>query len=696
MLSAGGQFMGIIHADIRTIFLAKYPEQECVLKPFLNGFDVTFADRKFLNNTTLFAYILKPEEYLSEAFGIDKEILLAFTPYDNLQPRAIQAVNMLFDVFPFKNRIDTLNCFVVSKDPNILSYAGITNFTDQQSRSIVPWVYNELISKISDQWYIRNTLRKNFYDVDLFGYTLPLRDEASFFGRQQIVARYIDAIKRCENRGIFGVRKSGKTSILFKIDRLIREQHLGFVFFYDCKSPSYRKLHWNELLGTICDNIAKRLNIKIRKEYDETNIIKSFRYVMKTASDMNKKIVIMFDEIEYISFKSPMDSHWHTEFIDFWQTIWSVQSLHRNLVFILSGVNPSVSEVDTINGIQNPLFSIVQSEYLQGLSYEDARMMIRTLGRRMGIIFNHDAVSMLYNQYNGHPMLLRLACSYINRQYVSQNRPITITSDMVSNIQDEIDIELAYYFKHVVSEIQQFYPEEYEMFELLASGQISDFVELSQIAEYTKHLYNYGLVAKDGHGTPYVKMPVAGRYVAMELAKKENRNSLYKIIDSDKRDSWVTQRMKSIIRDMRQLEMAIQSAGKDKLFGENSFPEAEKFATISPVTSESDFESFFNILNRCFVESIENFGSSIGKPKYFWNEIKNAYPTLFGILHRIKVYRHSKDHLKLNPSVAQTYKEFWDNDTQGILDHDEQLFIIQQKLLEGFLTALQIEIDTIS
>ena len=156
------------------------------------------------------------------------------------------------------------------------------------------------------------------------------------------------------------------------------------------------------------------------------HIIKSFRYVVHEAFKRNKKIVIIFDEIEYISFKSPIDPHWHTEFVDFWQTIWSVQSIHRNLVFILSGVNPSVTEVDTINGIQNPLFSIVQSEYLQGLSEEDARTMVRVLGRRMGIKFEFSAIKLLYDQYNGHPMLLRLACSYLNRQYNTQNRPITI------------------------------------------------------------------------------------------------------------------------------------------------------------------------------------------------------------------------------------------------------------------------------
>lgn len=688
--------MGSIAIDVQNIYMSQHPEHKDMLKPFLFDFNVSYAEEKKLNNTLLFAFILKPEQHMIDAFGIDKEILLVYSPFEELQPRAIQATNMLFDMFPFQNRVDTLNCFVISKDEAVISYAGMTSFSENQSRVIVPFILDELLANANDTWYIRNTLRKNFFDLDLFGYTLPLRDESSFFGRQQIVARYVDAIKRCENRGIFGVRKAGKTSLLFKIDRIIRDQHLGFVFFYDCKSPSYRRLHWNELLGEICDNIAKRLRIHIRKEYDPQNIIKSFRYVIKTASDRNLKVIIMFDEIEYISFNSLTDKHWHSEFVDFWQTIWSVQSIHRNLVFIVSGVNPSITEVDTIDGIQNPLFGIVQAEYLQGLTNDEARTMIRALGKRMGLKFEYDAVTLLYNQYNGHPMLLRLACSYINRQYDASARPISINIDMVQKIQEDIDVELAFYFKHIVSEIQQFYPEEYEMFELLASGQTTDFIELASAVEFTKHLYNYGLIEKNGTGIPFVKMPVAGRYVALELAKKEHRTSLYKLVDSEKRRDWVTQRMRSIVRDLRQLETAIRSAKKDKLFGENSFPEAEKFAGITPVKTQAEFEVFFNICNRCFVESIENYGKSIGEKQYFWSKIKPTYPALFEVLHRIKVYRHSGDHLVLEPAVAAKYDEFWKEDTLGISEVSEQFFVIQQKILESFLTAIQVELATIT
>ena len=46
-----------------------------------------------------------------QAFGIDKEIMMIFSDYDRIEPRALQAADMLFDVFPFKNRVDSLNFF---------------------------------------------------------------------------------------------------------------------------------------------------------------------------------------------------------------------------------------------------------------------------------------------------------------------------------------------------------------------------------------------------------------------------------------------------------------------------------------------------------------------------------------------------------------------------------------------------------
>jgi len=86
----------------------------------------------------------------------------------------------------------------------------------------------------------------------------------------------------------------------------------------------------------------------------------------------------------------------------------------------------------------------------------------------------------------------------------------------------------------------------------------------------------------------------------------------------------------------------------------------------------------------------------MGKSDYFWSEIKTTYPSLHAALHRVKVYRHSQDHLALNPTVAQKYRKFWNEDTLGFTDPEEQRFVIQQKFLESFLSAIQIEMAAIS
>lgn len=690
--------MGLIHQDAQRAFFDSHRGNSNLIKLFLTGFDIKAAYEKHVSNTTVFAYILQAEDFMKEAFGFEKDMLLMYSPYKKMEPRAIQAMDELFHLYPFAGRVDTLNCFLLSDDENVEAWVK-ESANSENVRIIIPFSRNEALSNKGDPWYIRNKLIKYCFGLDLFGYTLPLNNDTYFFGRQQIVAHYINSIKRGENRGIFGLRKTGKTSLLYKIDRVVSEQKIGELFFYDCKSPAIRMLHWNEFLHEIYSDICKRINIPAKREDDAMAVIRNLQTAVKEAANKGIKIILVFDEIEYISFIAALDKHWKTEFVDFWQTIWSIQSMHRNLIFIVAGVNASVGEIDSIeiNGrkIQNPLFGIVQSEYLKGLTEDECSSMIKTLGKRMGLKFEYDVIKHIYAQYGGHPMLTRLACSRLNMYFEEAIRPVAISLRCAEQLFPDINAELVYYFSHVISELKEFYPDEYEMFELLAAGQIVDYLELAQSVELTKHLYDYGLVIDKG-GVPEVKLPVAADFVASDLAKKEQRKTSYKLIPPEDRPKWIVRRVKSIVQDMRQLELAIsQSSGMPKLFGEHSFPEADKLLDIPVADTESNFIAFTNIINRCFVESVENYGKEIGKPQYFWAEICSTYPALFEVLHRAKVYRHSQDHVKLTPLVQQHYVAFRAEDTAGIVDPKEQLYTIQQKLLDRLWVAIQVETNRI-
>jgi hypothetical protein len=293
-----------------------------------------------------------------------------------------------------------------------------------------------------------------------------------------------------------------------------------------------------------------------------------------------------------------------------------------------------------------------------------------------------------------------MACSTTNSivKQADEIRPTTLTMKRLQKEEPQRDTELMFYCRHVVSELKQFYPDEYAMLELLASGQIHDFVELATYPEYTKHLSSYGLLGQDSFKRPSISIPVIGRYVGLELARREGRQTLFKVIPNEERAIWLEKRKKSLFTDLHMLERAIKQADTIKLFGPNSFPEADAFAQVSVVKTEKHFIDFINTCNKCFIESIENYGSSIGEKKYYWEQIKTAYSGLWHALHRIKIYRHDNLHLMLTKQASTELLGYLQQDLDGKNPSTVQdlYFVLQQCVLDGFLTGIQIEINNLT
>ena len=166
-----------------------------------------------------------------------------------------------------------------------------------------------------------------------------------------------------------------------------------------------------------------------------------------------------------------MDGHWKADFIPFWQTLWAAQSQPTRLSLIIAGVNPTVAEVDSFNGVQNPMFGIIKPTYIRGLEDDALRNMIEFFGSRMGLNFTKNAIKYLLAQYGGHPLLTRLACSYVHSSVATQRleRPTPITEKMIKRDEELRDAELTFYCRHIVSELKDFYTTEYEMLEMLSA-----------------------------------------------------------------------------------------------------------------------------------------------------------------------------------------------------------------------------------
>lgn len=682
----------MIKEDVLSGHLARFPNELPIIRKLEPDFDITWGGRINKFNTDLSVYFIKPRPHISQSFGFDQELLIGLSDYEQLEARFIQAIEYTFQNIPAKGRVDQTVSIVLS--PAEKTDVWVQDYTAQhpQARAYIGISTSDLLAS-SDAWFVRNRLMGQLFSRDLFDYTLPLDSDLFFFGRQAIVAEHIDAIKRSENRGLFGLRKTGKTSVLFKLMRQCSEGGIP-VKYYDCKISSVYQLSGAEFIEKICNDIEFLIGVKIkgwRGKKDPADRL----FTLVERIPVETKICLLFDEIEYISASSKLAPHWARDFIPFWQSIWSVQSQFRRFSFVIAGVNASISETDKIDGVQNPMFGIVKPKYLTGFEKGELRSLTGVFGKRMGISFKEEAVDMLHDRYGGHPLLTRMICSQIHTGLRTKGaqRPTEIGVAELRKDLDAREEEIQFYCGHITSELEEFYPLEYEMLELLSVGNTVDFNELAEDIDLVRHLKAYGLVDMAKPFEPSFKIPVIKKYIASKWKRRNGVKSQRYIVPIHRREEFVKGRSLSILREMRAAERKFTTLGMPSLYNGSGPAEAEMFVAQGPCGAREDAVAFLNQANRSLVEPLDREGRRIAKKDYFFTDLKAAYPKLWKGLNRVRAYRNHLLHLELTPLAKQQYDEFISEDLEG-KEPEQQAdgwFQLQSAILNGLLVGLQAE-----
>lgn len=593
--------MGKIQNEVAARHLVQYQAERDLLVPFLASFDVNWASRIRKKGTQFSAYFLDPEQTIKDQFGIENEVLLIFSDFDQVQPRTMQAIDDFMRQSPARGRIDPTTVFLVAPDPSLREWVDSYSALNPQFRVTIAITRSELEGSRADTWFIRRALSEQLYSRDLFNDQLPLRNDTFFFGRTSIAAELVTSLKLGQNRGIFGLRKTGKTSLLFKIKRMAQSDGIEALYF-DCKDPSIRSLSWEEFLEDIIVEIEKASG---RKAPKSGHVSRRFRKIVADACG-KKKLALLFDEIEWISPVAVLDKHWHKDFVPFWQTMWATQSECRDLALIIAGVNPTVTELAEVQEVQNPLFGIISPTFLTGFAESELRQMLGKFGKRMGLKFDHETSLYMFERYGGHPLLTRMAASFVNTKARDEGlvRPIKVTKAQLQLSEIERDAEVLYYCPHIVSELSKFYPDEYQMLEWLVTGNEADFYEFAEKGAAIRHLLSYGVIEKQSNGQYKIAIPVLGRYLLSEGAKNKEDWSPFYVVDDELRSAWLRNRIERIATDIRRLDRLGTQKGKPDLFGTNGFPEAEKFFQIELVHDRRSLENFLNQVNKCFVGGV--------------------------------------------------------------------------------------------
>lgn len=466
-----------------------------IIKTWSYEWYITSAGKRSLSGRSDYKFFLaKPVQRVEDALSISREIIVILSPYRNFEPRTLEAYDVIRSEF-LEQRYEKICYALISADDDIENKLKAC-LTNQEDQIIVPFSYSSFEeNKNSD--FIRNVFRKNFYSRDLFDYSEPLKKDTFFFGRTDIVTTVIEKHKSGSNYGLFGLRKTGKTSIIFDIQRKSFSQDY-LTCFIDCQDTSFNMRRWNKALFYVANEVYRAVYDQQLSEDEFTEENAGFRFtdiIKKCNKKINKTILLMFDEIENITFGKSGVDHWRNglDFVYFWQSIRSAyQRLNNLFTFTIFGTNPKCVEEPSILGADNPIYSAFQPNYIPGFDYTQTREMVRRLGKIMGLKFDEEIYSHLMEDYGGHPFLIRRVCSKISK--LNSERPVTIDRIKYQQAKKQFNLDNVY-FEMILDVLKQFYPDEYEMLNMLAMGDTESFqFFVSEDPAIVGHLVGYGLI----------------------------------------------------------------------------------------------------------------------------------------------------------------------------------------------------------
>lgn len=562
----------------------------------------------------------KPTQSYEEALGISREMVIVFSPYTNFEARSLEAYDSICEGVQ-DARVERTCYVLISKCPHIKEQ--IKDFlSNKENQVVIPFAFDEFKQNRTDPHFIRNRFRESFKSRDLFDYSDPLKKDFYFFGRNEIVLDIIDKHKENLNTGLFGLRKTGKTSIIYDVIRKIdKDESLGILV--DCQNTSFNMRRWNQALYYVAYLASKEAKLDVPNESDFTEVNAGVAFIEKITKihqETGKSILFLFDEIENITFEKSAVTHWRDglDFVYFWQ---SIRSAYQNsprgvFTFCILGTNAKCIEEPLIQGADNPIFNIFQPKYIPGFNVSQTREMVRKLGRLMGIKFDEVIYSKLTEDYGGHPFLVRRVCSMIAQNY--PDRPVAIDRIKYQTIRDKFNKE-SDYFKMLLEVLKQFYEIEYEMLEYLALGNIADFKMFAQ-ADYSfiKHLIGYGLI-QESDGEYDFKIDAIKLY----LQRLSNRP----VISLAPEDKWkelsvmrgnLEQRMRTMVRKILRIALKSESAAKEEVIRKASLTNPKYRAmSYAELFDSRKSEIYLRNLKDLVNANWEYFSDYFGAQEYF-------------------------------------------------------------------------------
>lgn len=435
---------------------------------------------------------------IEAGFGFTREVMIFYSPHKDLQGRAFKAA--VRELTRSDRSVTPDTFFMWSPDQRLR--------TKLHDWSLPTELAIPLLIDDEDHLSLISLLRDYIYARDLFYITTPVKG-ASFFGRRTLLQSLRDDVFNQRVTGLFGLRKSGKTSILLQLKEDLQSSSVVCVLMDLEAFPSPPEDPTDDIVADLRRRVIDELKAaglrtqELSQLPDRPSILElknALQAISKRLSRDGTRILLMLDEIEYLTPADRIDiaEGDMPRIAQFLAALRSVVQETDNFTFVLSGLTSAVIEGGRLYGRPNPLFSWAKAVYVRPLAREEADDLASTVGGKMGIQIEPGALEALHEASGGHAYLYRNLSSAVVSHLPTDDfqrtmgRPAVLVelADWKSRVQGNIE--------EMVQHVKRYYATEAVMLEILMDSP-TDFKELAAEEHVAvRRLVDLGLIREQG------------------------------------------------------------------------------------------------------------------------------------------------------------------------------------------------------
>ncbi len=592
---------------------------------------VSYVGSHDLGHNSVFPYcILGNTSILKQYIRGKYEFLLVFSHFDSCDwqqntVRAAQAIRLRKEV---SERRPLVNFYILVSNARNLT-DEIDKMKGGTNAAIIPLSFSEILSADTDtlQALLLSRFDEYYFENNMLGEEKAIVEDTLLFGDRGKIADAI--VQRCNegnHSGIFGLRRSGKSSVLRAVERRLDYNQIKYVTI-ESRSFLEGLDSWKTALFDIAREI-RRASLGLKQEDGETRAEFTKRLCLSSAEEdyqrraaqcfvddvklytrEHQPFVLALDEIELITYNTATSDPWRD--LEAYKNFWGALR-DSGCSLIVCGVNSTINEQSSISfggkTCDNPMYERIHAcadfskTYLPAFTDEQTKDMLNKLGSYSNVAFDN-VYTQINRAFGGQPYAIRQFAAYMFERAKNSRKPHEVYQFSKATFDALIDefansekgIQL---FKTILQHIR-IYSDEYRMLERIAlAPEKHRTVERKDIA-LIDHLEKYGLIEYD-RTTLFITFNIHA--IQEHIQKTATKAPID--MDNDERRRYVQEKVKECEQKLKSYILRYYNYLDGGITGRNvilkNYGNKHGYVTINtkahpaPDINTCDFEDFFD------------------------------------------------------------------------------------------------------